>query len=122
MIRLFGAASVEAVRVVREARSGAGKGVAFVLFRDQEQSKAALRQHRGAELKGRRLRVTVVKQQQQGGASGGDGKAAWQQGKSDSSKAPKGGKPAQGKRKSGGKRPSVAARKQATKGTHKKTY
>lgn len=42
VIQHFGAEAVEAVRLVRDARSGAGKGVAFVLFRSQEASRAAL--------------------------------------------------------------------------------
>lgn len=113
IIHHFGAANLEAVRVVRDSRTGVGKGVAFILFKSQEASKTALKQQGAAELKGRTLRLTGVKRQQ-------EGKAAWQQGtgghagKSGSSKAA-GGKPVVGRRKVGGKRPAVAARKLAPK-------
>ncbi|KAI3432566.1 hypothetical protein D9Q98_004115 [Chlorella vulgaris] len=113
LIQLFGVAEVEAVRVVRDAKSGEGKGVAFVLFRTQEGSKAAMKQ-RGVELKSRPLRITRVKRTD--GASGG-GKQAWQQGQAASGGGGGGGgdsKPAK-KRKSGGKRPAVAARKQVAR-------
>ena len=81
LIQHFGAAAVvEAVRVVRDAKTGAGKGVAFVLFRTQEASKAALSQREGAQLGGRQLRMTRASRQV-GAAAGKDGKAAtWQQG------------------------------------------
>jgi nucleolar protein 12 len=112
LIQLFGVAEVEAVRVVRDAKSGEGKGVAFVLFRTQEGSKAAMKQ-RGVELKNRPLRITRVKRTD--GASGG-GKQAWQQGQAASGGGGGGGesKPAKN-RKSGGKRPAVAARKQVVR-------
>lgn len=113
LIQLFGADGVEAVRVVRDPRTGAGKGVAFVLFRSQDASRAALKQHRKGELRGRPLRLTLVKKGEGGGKGG---KAAWQQGqgggKADAGKA---GKATAGKRKPGGKRPAVAARKAAAK-------
>ena len=79
----------------------------------QEASLAALKQHKkGAMVGGRELRLTVAKR---GAADGGKGKAAWQQG-SASSVPKKGGKkkvnkPVAGKRKAGGKRPAVVARK-----------
>ncbi|KAL4854740.1 RNA-binding protein 34 [Chlorella vulgaris] len=113
LIQLFGVAEVEAVRVVRDAKSGEGKGVAFVLFRTQEGSKAAMKQ-RGVELKNRPLRITRVKRTD---GAGGGGKQAWQQGQAASGGGGGGGgesKPAK-KRKSGGKRPAVAARKQVAR-------
>ncbi|PSC73971.1 RNA-binding 34 [Micractinium conductrix] len=121
LIQLFGAAAVEAVRVVRDPKTGQGKGVAFVLFRSQEASLAALKQHKkGAMVGGRELRLTVAKR---GAADGGKGKAAWQQG-SASSVPKKGGKkkvnkPVAGKRKAGGKRPAVVARKSSAMRCHR---
>ena len=118
LIQHFGAAAVvEAVRVVRDAKTGAGKGVAFVLFRTQEASKAALSQREGAQLGGRQLRMTRVSRQA-GAAAGKDGKAAtWQQGQAAGGKGKSKNKtvhkPVSGKRKAGGKRPAVKARKQA---------
>lgn len=86
----------------------------------QEASKAALRASKGSggELRGRKLRLTLAKKQ-----AGEKGKpAAWQQGKDSGSKGGKGGKsggksskPVAGKRKAGGKRPAVLARKAAAK-------
>lgn len=96
---------MEAVRVVRDAQTGKGKGVAFILFRTSDASKAALKAQKGRELKGRKLRLERVKKQ-----AGSDGKAAWQQGRSSDAKGSK-----SGKRKPGGKRPAVLARKQAAK-------
>ena len=83
----------------------------------QEASKAALRASKGSggELRGRKLRLTLAKKQ-----AGEKGKpAAWQQGKDSGSKGGKSGgkssKPVAGKRKAGGKRPAVLARKAAAK-------
>ena len=112
LIQHFGAAAVvEAVRVVRDAKTGAGKGVAFVLFRTQEASKAALSQREGAQLGGRQLRMTRASRQV-GAAAGKDGKAAtWQQGQAAGGKGKSKNKtvhkPVSGKRK------AVKARKQA---------
>ena len=113
LIQHLGAVGVEAVRVVRDGKTGVGKGVAFVLLRSEEAAKAALRQHRGMQLKGRELRLTRVKKM-----GGEDGKAAWQQGKGSGGGGGKPravSKPVLGARKAGGKRPAVAARKQAAK-------
>jgi RNA recognition motif-containing protein len=113
LIQLFGPECIEAVRIVRDGRTGEGKGVAFVLFRDQEAAKAALRQ-KEVQLGGRALRLTRAKKQE------ARGKAAWQQGSSSGGgggggKAGGGGGAAAGKRKAGGKRPAVAARKAVAK-------
>lgn len=116
LIQLFGPENIEAVRVVRDGRTGEGKGVAFVLFRDQEAAKAALRQ-KDVQLGGRELRLTRAKKQD------ARGKAAWQQGAGGGKGGGggggggKGGKQgaAAGKRKAGSKRPAVAARKAAAK-------
>lgn len=82
----------------------------------QEASKAALRAKGKGELRGRKLRLTVAKKQ----AAASDKPAAWQQGKDSGgkSRSKSGGtssKPVAGKRKTGGKRPAVAARKTAAK-------
>jgi nucleolar protein 12 len=116
LIQHFGAAAVvEAVRVVRDAKTGVGKGVAFVLFRTQEASKVAMSRREGAQLGGRQLRVTRVSRQ---AGAAKDGKAAtWQQGQTAGGKGKSKNrtvhKPVSGKRKAGGKRPAVKARKQA---------
>lgn len=100
--------------------------MAFVLFRTQEASRLALQGLQGRELGGRKLRLTRVQRQAPGGAAGGasGGKAAaWQQGKASSAKEGVGkgskksvNKPVAGKRKAGGKRPAVAARRRSAGG------
>lgn len=101
--------------MVRDPKTGEGKGVAFVLFRTQDACTAARRQKGGAELKGRKLRLDRVKKM-----AAADGKAAaWQQGKGSDSKGGKAAKPASSKRKAGGKRPAVAARKQVARAAAK---
>ena len=48
---------VEAVRIVRDAKTGAGKGFGFVIFKEQSGVLFALKQNNRLELEGRLLRV-----------------------------------------------------------------
>jgi len=48
---------VEAVRIVRDVKTGAGKGFGFVIFRERSGVVFALKQNNRVELEGRKLRV-----------------------------------------------------------------
>lgn len=95
--------------MVRDTRTGAGKGIAFVLFKTQAASLAALKRLEGRPLGGRKLRLTRVTK-----AAGGGKPQPWQQGKQSAKKVPSE-RPVVGKRKGGAKRPAVAARKLGVK-------
>jgi nucleolar protein 12 len=122
VIRLFaegvgaapdGAPLVEAVRVVRDAKTSAGKGVAYVLLASAAARRAALALD-GRPLRGRPLRVTSIARGPTGGAAAWQGVAATAGGKVRKPAVAKagGGRPTVGRRKNKAKRPAVAARKE----------
>jgi nucleolar protein 12 len=129
---------LEAVRIVRDAHTSIGKGIAYALFKTSAGRRAALGLN-GRKLRERPLRITSIKSSGGGGGSGkkADGGASLSGGKfkadrgtapwqgitatqSGRSRGPAGGKSltfsGKGGGKSitrkGGKRPSVMARKQ----------
>lgn len=68
--------AVQGVRCVRDGRSGLGKGIAYLLLRDTEAAKAAVRVGKELEMVGRKLRVTraLAKPPGKEGAAGKGGK------------------------------------------------
>lgn len=107
---------LEACRVVRDAKTSVGKGIAFVMFKNSAAAKAGM-QLAGQKLKNRAVRIDRVKTGLSSGG-GGKGKQAWEGVRATSKGGVKkggsggGGVKVGGKRKSDGKRPAVAARKE----------
>ena len=62
---------IEGVRIVKDSKTGIGKGIAFVLFRESSGVLFAVKHNSRLELDGRKLRISRC---QSGGGSGkGDG-------------------------------------------------
>lgn len=55
---------VESVRIIRDAKTGIGKGFGFVTFSDKSGVMFAVKQNRKIELGGRKLRVFKSKDEQ----------------------------------------------------------
>lgn len=118
---------LEACRVVRDAKTSVGKGIAFVMFKNRAAAKAGM-QLAGQKLKNRAVRIDRVKAGLPGGGGGGKGKQAWEGVRATSKGGVKkggsggggGGVKVGGKRKSDGKRPAVAARKERQRSAARK--
>jgi len=121
---------LEACRVVRDAKTSVGKGIAFVMFKNRAAAKAGM-QLAGQKLKNRAVRIDRVKAGLSSGG-GGKGKQAWEGMRATSKGGVKkggsgvggsvggSGVKVGGKRKSDGKRPAVAARKEKQRSAARK--